>query len=342
MKKYIFNVVVLVIALLLFFFVFEIVLRVLGTYDLTLTTLEQTEVQDRWQEPFMIKSDIPGLLYELKKNTKDTNSLGFRGPEFFKQKEKFRIIALGDSVTHGLYGASHEQSWPAQLEKEFFGNGFEVEVINEGIIGYNTEQELIHFKHFGLGLDPDLVVLAFVLNDFEEKILQKTDKDEFIVQLVPKERIIEKHLPLPACVDGFFFDYSHVYRFFNDKLGVVFKKRGEYHIGKEKNLQALQELHALLQGRDIPLLVIVLPYTAYTIDEYPGRLNDIHNEMEVFLSEEGIPHQDFKFLLEEYNIEDLRTDKYVHFNVKGNKVIAQHVFGVLEKKFSEELREAKT
>ena len=289
----------------------------------------------------MTKSPIPGLLYELKRGVADTNEAGFRGPLSNTTKDTLRLIALGDSVTHG-YTVPYRASWPYLVQQNMETKGYEVEVINEGVIGYNTEQEFIHFKHFGLLYDPDIVVLAFVLNDFEEKILADTDNDDLVIQLIPKERHLIRYTLLPESLDLWLFNVSHFYRFANNRLGTFLHQHKTYSIGKTKSVAALKVLHALLAERDIPLLVVIIPVTGYdSVDDYPGRCLDIHKEMGSFLTTAGITFEDFFFMVKEYDMTILRIDKYVHFNKLGNVVIARHVLQNLEKYYPMKLEKAK-
>jgi len=55
------------------------------------------------------------------------------------------------------------------LNRKFARNGL-INVINAGIPGYTTYQELEFLKIHGLAMKPDIVVLGFVFNDVYEKI----------------------------------------------------------------------------------------------------------------------------------------------------------------------------
>ena len=61
----------------------------------------------------------------------NTNSMRLRGPEI-GEKEGLRVIALGDSVTHG-WGVSAAEAWPAVLERMLREEGLEAQVINAGV-----------------------------------------------------------------------------------------------------------------------------------------------------------------------------------------------------------------
>ncbi len=96
------------------------------------------------------------------------NSAGLRDEEIPPEKPagEIRILALGDSFTFAL-GVRHEEIWAQQLERilneRLAPQRFRV--INTGVAGYNTRQELIYLLHDGYGWDPDLVIVGFYWND---------------------------------------------------------------------------------------------------------------------------------------------------------------------------------
>lgn len=98
----------------------------------------------------------------------NTNSHGFRGPEFAIKKSEgiTRILMLGDSVTAGNSVKWNETS--SYLLQDILNSHFETrrfEVINLGVFGYNTFQELAVLREIGLSLEPDIIILNIVLND---------------------------------------------------------------------------------------------------------------------------------------------------------------------------------
>jgi lysophospholipase L1-like esterase len=63
----------------------------------------------------------------------NTNRNRLRGPALRpKRKGTTRIIAIGDSVTHG-WGVTYEQSYPYQLERLLNAKGHKVDIINAGV-----------------------------------------------------------------------------------------------------------------------------------------------------------------------------------------------------------------
>ncbi len=72
-----------------------------------------------------------------------------------------RILAVGDSFTMG-YSVASEQTWVRRLAS-LLGPGYEV--VNAGVPGYSTWQELSYLGEEGLALQPDVVLLAFFLGN---------------------------------------------------------------------------------------------------------------------------------------------------------------------------------
>ncbi len=94
------------------------------------------------------------------------NRWGFRGHDFTtgRAPDAFRVVALGDSFTYGV-GVADAETLPAPLETVLAERqGRTVEVINLGEPGIDTARELEHLRKHR-ALRPDVVVLAYVLND---------------------------------------------------------------------------------------------------------------------------------------------------------------------------------
>ncbi len=124
------------------------------------------------KRPIYRRSSNPYLRYELVPRAKigniSINSDGFRGPEYSitKPANTFRIIMLGDSETFSFMLAQSD-TLPMQLENLLNRKSslLRYEVLNFGVEGYNTFQELEQLKTKGLKYNPDLIILNYVLND---------------------------------------------------------------------------------------------------------------------------------------------------------------------------------
>jgi len=101
------------------------------------------------------------------------NSEGFKDFEhtIIKPSNTYRIIALGDSMTFGA-AVKINDTWPKQLERKLNSLNFSLrfEVFNFGIPGAGTLEEVQVFKEKGLKYNPDMVILQFYENDFEDSL----------------------------------------------------------------------------------------------------------------------------------------------------------------------------
>jgi len=91
------------------------------------------------------------------------NAEGWRGPDrkIGKAPNVFRIVVLGDSFVDGYTIATQDrftEVLQTNLDSQF-------DVINLGVAGYSTDQELLLLEQEGWKYAPDLVVLAFYYND---------------------------------------------------------------------------------------------------------------------------------------------------------------------------------
>jgi len=124
--------------------------------------------------PLLGYEPIPGLQYfgnELYNYNwrGETNALGFRSHDYPRARDggSFRVAVLGDSLAEGLWIDSYEQTFPAVIEAELRRNGEAAQVLNFGLVGYNTRQEVAALKEFALQYHPDIVLLEYCLNDRE-------------------------------------------------------------------------------------------------------------------------------------------------------------------------------
>jgi len=97
------------------------------------------------------------------------NSLGWRGRREYRETKAtdYRVLFLGDSYTYGL-GVDDDQTFAAQVEKDLRADLLSVEVMNAGVPGKGTDYALKCFQTVGRKFHPDLTVLGFFCNDFQD------------------------------------------------------------------------------------------------------------------------------------------------------------------------------
>jgi hypothetical protein len=120
---------------------------------------------------FGVRVNVPSVRYwhtspEMRAEFR-INSKGIRSDRedaFEKAPGTLRVVCIGDSFTQG-YEVEVEESYPYLLEKALRERGLQVEVLNLGVSGFGTAEELIMLTEYGLRFDPDAVVVGYYQND---------------------------------------------------------------------------------------------------------------------------------------------------------------------------------
>jgi lysophospholipase L1-like esterase len=120
------------------------------------------------------ESDNTDLVYELVPGAEGRawgsrvaiNSDGFRDRDYAVEKRvgTYRIAVIGDSITFAARLPAEER-YPERLESKLRAGGKRVEVLNLGVGGYDTLQEVVFLEQVGLKYRPDLVVVGYCIND---------------------------------------------------------------------------------------------------------------------------------------------------------------------------------
>jgi hypothetical protein len=234
---------------------------------------------------------------------------------------------LGDSETFS-YMLAQNDTLPMQLESLLNKNSPSIhyEVLNFGVEGYSTFQEMEMLKTKGLKYNPDLIILNYVLNDPE-----------------PGEYYFEK---------TFFMRHSALVRYFNYRIkkAMIKKERKRLNIKSEiehyyyyhqpkyfipvKN--AILEMSQMSRNQGNKLVVVIFPTSSVMVkdfkENYPYRA--LHELMKSIKSDDLI----FVDLLDEFNRLNMAPQdvaiNYVydesHKNAAALKVSALYIYGTLK------------
>ena len=115
-------------------------------------------------------------------STININDFGFRGAEFSLEKEvnSFRIFVVGGSTVYGSGSTSDNTTIPAFLQSNFeqLNLDVKVEVINAGISGAFSADEVKRVREHILQFDPDLILVYGGVNDFMVPYEMHLDSDK--------------------------------------------------------------------------------------------------------------------------------------------------------------------
>jgi hypothetical protein len=110
-----------------------------------------------------------------------TNSHGMRDQEYARVPEPgvHRVAVIGDSFTFGQ-GVAAEDLFEARVERVLRSEGHAVELLNFGVPGYNTFQQLLVYERFANGFGPHRVWVVWVPFDHALQGFRWGDLERFI------------------------------------------------------------------------------------------------------------------------------------------------------------------
>lgn len=109
------------------------------------------------------------------------NSWGFRGPEFaiVKPSGRTRVVCMGESTTYCTGIPRDGDTYPARLEASLRAMlpMADIEVLNAGVGGYTSAENLLRFVFKVQPLAPDVVVFYYTHNDVHPRRLPTLSRD---------------------------------------------------------------------------------------------------------------------------------------------------------------------
>ncbi len=181
-----------------------------------------------------------------------------------------RAVCLGDSFTWGVR-VLFDDAWPQRVERLLARDRDEVwEAVNLGEPGFNSVQEAARLAAQGFAYEPDVVILAYVLNDSEDENAAEARR--------ASDWIEEKTAP-PARV-WTFLDHSALVRTVRTRIAATLENRRriedframykESYPGWIAGQRALREMGGLCRERGVPFVVAIFPLLGNPLDDsYP-------------------------------------------------------------------------
>jgi lysophospholipase L1-like esterase len=276
--------------------------------------------------------------------TNGRNSLGLRNRELGPKKTgTYRILFLGDSLIwtgDTSSGELYTQVVERRLNSRFPNGPNSFEIINAGVPGYTTYQELEFLKTYGVDMEPNLVVLGFVFNDLYYKYLHKPTHRG----LLDREPSTHLYRFNPYTVPGIFFARSYLAHEVVGRSEVIWKRilrhpvfpfeqRMDFYLAwKEYGwIQAqklIGEMHTLLAERGVSLIVLVFPVSNQVDDRY-RKLAEAYvlypqSKIRKICDNQAIPILDLTESISKHGGVTLFQD-YLHLNAKGNDLVTDEI-----------------
>ncbi len=322
MPKSLQNFLVLSLTLLLTLGVIEVLLRVFMPIDYRAPPSELRHVA---RESIYRSSSTPGLAYELVPDIVapahyagelvTTNSFGMRDEEPDPARDN-RIVILGDSFAFG-FGVTQDAIFPIQLEHRLNADQLVYEVLNLAVAGYGIREEVAVLEHKGMLWEPDVVVVAYVLNDPEIEPVQQ----------------LPSYFSEPK-----WWQYSHVLRLVArgvKRIGVIVVGGGDYFRYLHANQQTWKQVVAgfeaireITASADARVIVLIFPIIGSDWSNYPYR--DIHQKVGALAIENGFQVVDLLDYYGTYSPEELKVSADDgHPNALAHALAAQAVLETL-------------
>jgi len=144
---------------------------------------DEVEKRQLCQDFYNIKTSGDEIIPNQSTASITINTLGFRGAEFSEEKppDTYRIFMLGGSTMFGTGATSDETTIPGYLQHHLSEKDFEfdIEVINSGIQGADSNTELNLIEQKLVTLSPDLVIIYDGWNDLRANHTPKVVKENW-------------------------------------------------------------------------------------------------------------------------------------------------------------------
>lgn len=228
------------------------------------------------------KSDRPRVYY-FDQRKQGTTSLP-RSIE--KGQGVYRVAVIGDSFTFGPW-MQVDDLYSARLERilNFNAGGRPVEVLNFGVSGFSTSQEVSTLK-FALKYNPDLVVLQITLNDPELEPFRARDRAKRAANETTFWDGVRGYWRTLNFVD-MRIKNTRSHQFFVDYHRGLFEDPRSW--GRFQD--AVSNFQRICREQNVPLVSFLFPMFSYRLDEqYP--FTDIHKKVEAFITGLSIPFLD--------------------------------------------------
>lgn len=283
------------------------------------------------------KSNDPNLLFNNVANLNTTddlgnilthNSRGMRTTKEFKTNKEYnyRILVLGDSITWGAY-VNESEIYTEILSGLLNEKKCCFEVMNAGVGGYNTLQELEYLKAEGLDYSPDIVIVQMDYTDLWNSDI----KEENGTTYVGNSRVVFPiMIKLPVEMENWLGRNSRVYQLSNIGIYKLLKVNSTSKIelfdsSYMKTLHSIKYIKSITESRNISLLFLLSPSLR--------EERNIEDEIIIkTLVELNISNIDMYPFFKEKGMETLiaRPDDYAHPNALGHRIIAERIFSWIQ------------
>lgn len=364
MKEKHFKIITIILSITFILIFLEIFLRILRPERLEVSAYEDiyTDVYSQSK-----KANVKALKPNMERKRWGTivkiNSYGERDYEYSikKKDNNYRVAVIGDSVAFG-FGISLEDSFPKVLEKKLNKiSDRKVEVLLFGRPGFAVSDVYYIYLDKVKMFNPDLIIYAMVLNDFEDKFLSNNSKSNKTEEnKITLKKVLKK---LNRSVFYYLRRFSAVYNLIIDSIFKILVSLGFIDINEGRALDCfypdslkfknklnvtekwLNLLDNTFTNDKKDFLICLFPYqfqldnkilSYYLSKGFDIPVKDILKIQDIlknFCMKNNINFIDFVSEYSRKNSADLYIkNDYGHPNEKGHLISAEVIFDYINKK----------
>lgn len=229
--------------------------------------------------PYTITALKPNFDFKIKNIDYTGNSLGFRAGEIAMPKPNniYRIFILGGSTVEGGFNEKWMISSYLQNKLQELTPDKKIEVINAGVIGYFSQNELILLETKIFDLEPDLVVIFDGRNDIYYSVLpgwKKRENGDYLAQ----QKILDSFINYPSLRQLLAYDAKILVKkssFLTGLFRMVFRQGASSvypnniqinNEGAEAYLDNLKLAKAVLESKGVKGALVFQPTLGYCKD----------------------------------------------------------------------------
>lgn len=259
-------------------------------------------------------------------NSYQINSNGFRGNEFKTKKDPgtYRIIAIGDSITFGLF-LPEEQTYYKLLEQklnqEFMPRKFEI--ISAGIPGFTSYQGRQLLQKELLAYSPDMLIVYFGGNNefatsfYTDREYASLIQNSILKNLSQKSRIVSLLTELA----------EKIRPAINTQNNNI--QQNKWRVPPLDFIDDLIGINNLTTQFKIASIFVVPPHSKTNLNIQPMAAQ--YTSAVKFLGS-FLTIADVNSAFQYFNPENLFLEDHVHPNAAGDKIIANTLYNVIADK----------
>lgn len=253
------------------------------------------------------------------------------------------IVMLGGSTTDGLLRWGESTPWPEQLAKLLHSHALSGTIVNGGMAGYSSNQELLKLVRDVLSIQPDLVIAYHGINESRWRV-------QGYPMVHPYQQQLFEALAKPSSASvlpNFIRLMRRLVGFSDVGISVSYGAPSSLSDGQQW-VRNIGLMYAIAQAQQIEYLSILQPVMGVGSAPISGEawqwqlsrlgseqaLQDYYDRLQATYAEALQAATQYPYILDFTEVLTGQDDVYLldgrHLTEKGNAIIAEKIFEVLE------------